>query len=147
MFDKREPLDFLKRMTFFRRAAKAGSDTYDNLFTEYQKVKEDQRLAIPVTQKLSAYYGLSGLYLYIPLKLEALQIAKTQDHDIIGQELTQLLSLVLYMQKYAASDEEKSWIENQKATCQKLCDSVEKEEVFHEAEDMAGYYSSLSPSN
>lgn len=146
MFDKREPLDFLKRMTFFKRAAKTGStDPYADLMAKYNTAQDDQNQATNLAQKLSAYYGMAGLYLYIPLKLQALQTAKTVEHEIIGQDLIQLLSLILYMESYAGNDAEKTWVSTQKETCQKLCNASEKEEVMNEAKDLADYYRSLSP--
>ena len=143
MFDRREPLDFLKRMTFFMRVARSTPDTYENLVDQFEKVKENQTLAATVAQKLSAHYGLSGLYLYIPMKLQLLQTAKTVEHEIIGQELLQLLSLVLYMEKFESNSAEEAWINAQKETCENLCNAGEKTDVLNEARDLANHYFSL----
>ncbi len=135
-------LPFLATHTMFWKANQTiQDDSFDNLVKKYQDslLQMDLEQAKLITQKISILYGLKGLYLYIPVQVDLIKTDK-KNHEVIGQALIKVLSLIFFIEKYASADPEKILLNTHKETCLALCDDKEKAEITSEAECLANLY-------
>lgn len=139
-----DSLPFLAQRSMFQLAdKKIPDDTFERLQSLYQQYLEQHELgkAKLLAQKLSILYGYKGLYLYLPIQLSLLENEKNHEHELIGQALIQVLSLIFFIEKNASQGVDREWLNTQKQHCFLLCDNdVEKREVLREADTLSDCY-------
>jgi hypothetical protein len=139
-----QPLPLLGRLGLFHVAeAYVKSDTYETLKANFDAYVQEDKLtdALLVAQKISILYGLPGLYLYLPFKLDMLREAHAED-EMIAQALIQTLSLILFVETNLEPDKssQHAWTVLQKNTCLALCEEQDKHEIISEADRLVACY-------
>jgi hypothetical protein len=139
-----QPLPLLGRLGLFHVAKAYVQDgTYETLKAKFDEHVHEDRLkdALLVAQKISILYGLQGLYLYLPFKLEMLREAHAE-HDMIAQALIQTLSLILFVETNLGPDERSlhAWTVLQKNACLALCEGQDKHDIVSEADRLVSCY-------
>lgn len=135
-------LPFLATRTMFWKANQTiQDDSFDNLVKKYQEsiLQKDLNQAKLIAQKISILYGFKGLYLYVPVQVDLIKIDKN-NHELIGQALIKVLSLIFFIEKHSSVDLKKTVLNAHKETCLALCHDNEKAEITSEAEHLADLY-------
>ncbi|PJD92524.1 MAG: hypothetical protein CK424_05315 [Legionella sp.] len=144
MKDIKESFPFLAEKSMFQFAnTRIPADSYAALRSLYEEHLEANHLgqANLLAQKLSILYGFKGLYLYLPLQLSLLEHEKNIDHEMIGQALIKVLSLLFFIEKNASPDSDNEWINTQKEHCYALFENDnEKREGEREAHILSDEY-------
>lgn len=135
-------LEFLESRSFFYKANQKISDASENdLINKCQSCIQEAKVdeAIPIAQKLSIQYGLPGLYLYIPLRIQQLQ-REYKKHEVVAEDLKKTLSLIYYIEKNFPSEKQSGQLEANKKNCIEMLDPRYVDEISTEAQELSLVY-------
>lgn len=129
----------------FREANNAIPDSsFEELMTRYHEQLSNHRLSQAKTTalKLTAQYGLKGLYVYVESEIASIKEDR-EKNEIIDQSVIQLLGLILFLIKNI-NENDKKWFEEKKQMCLKMIDPKIQKNIINEANALSEFYSSLT---